>query len=58
MMQQELIVPGDDSWDRENEALPQPFDVWTRANVGESLPFPITPLTETNFPRFLGLDAK
>ncbi len=57
-MKQELLVPGDDTWDRENEAPPQTFDLWTRANVGENLPFPITPLTETNFPRLFGLVAK
>ena len=43
------IPPGDDSWDREKDLPPQPFDLWTRTNVGENLPFPITPLTGTNF---------
>jgi hypothetical protein len=31
-------------------------DVWTRTNVGENLPYPITPLTETHFPVLFGLD--
>jgi ubiquinone/menaquinone biosynthesis C-methylase UbiE len=30
--------PGDDSWDREGDLPPQPFDLWTRTNVGENLP--------------------
>jgi phosphohistidine swiveling domain-containing protein len=51
------IPPGDDSWDREHDLPPQPFDLWTRTNVGESLPFPITPLTQTNFPLLFKLDA-
>ena len=50
------IPPGDDSWDREAEVPPQPFDLWTRTNVGENLPFPITPLTATNFPKMFALD--
>lgn len=50
------IPPGDDSWGREAEVPPQPFDLWTRTNVGENLPFPITPLTATNFPKLFALD--
>ncbi len=50
------IPPGDDSWDREKEVPPRPFDLWTRTNVGENLPFPITPLTATNFPKMFALD--
>lgn len=37
----EPIPPGDDSWGREGDLSPQPFDLWTRTNVGENLPFPI-----------------
>ncbi len=48
--QEEYAVPGDDSWDRENEPAPQPFDLWTRTNLGENFPFPITPLSETIWP--------
>lgn len=51
------IPPGDDSWDREHDLPPRPFDLWTRTNIGESLPFPVTPLTETNFLRLFNLDA-
>ncbi len=50
------IPPGDDSWDSEDVLPPQPFDLWTRTNVGENLPFPITPLTATAFPALFGLD--
>jgi rifampicin phosphotransferase len=50
------IPPGDDAWDREQDLPPQPYDVWTRTNVGENLPYPVTPLTETNFPVLVGLN--
>lgn len=39
-----VAVPGDDNWLSE-ESSPQPFDLWTRANFGEVLPNPVTPLT-------------
>lgn len=52
------VPPGDDSWNRESELPPQPFDLWTRTNIGENLPFPITPLTETNFPKIFGLNQE
>ncbi len=48
--QEEYAVPGDDSWDRENEPTPQSFDLWSRTNLGENFPFPITPLSETIWP--------
>ncbi len=48
--QEEYVVPGDDSWDRENEPAPQPFDLWSRTNLGENFPFPIMPLSETIWP--------
>src|SRR5947209_9350332 len=51
------IPPGDDTWDREGDLPPQSFDLWTRTNAGENLPFPVTPLTETQFPRLFGLDT-
>ncbi len=47
---EEYDVPGDDSWDRQNEPPPQPFDLWTRTNLGENFPFPISPLTSTAWP--------
>jgi rifampicin phosphotransferase len=50
------IPPGDDTWNREHDLPPQLYDLWTRTNVGENLPYPITPLTETNFPVLNGLD--
>jgi phosphohistidine swiveling domain-containing protein len=50
------IPPGDDVWDREHDQPPHPYDVWTRTNLGENLPFPITPLTEVNFPLLFGLN--
>ena len=52
------VPPGDDTWDRESDVPAQPFDIWTRTNVGENLPFPVTPLTSTNFGRIFGLDAQ
>src|SRR5712691_1688008 len=52
------IAPGDDTWDSEGILPPQSFDLWTRTNVGENLPFPITPLTETGFPALFGLDKE
>ncbi len=42
-----LTPPGLDDWNRTNEQPPRPYDRWTRTNVGENLPFPVTPLTET-----------
>ncbi len=48
--------PGDDGWNREHDLPSQPYDVWTRVNVGENLPYPVTPLTETNFPILNGLN--
>jgi rifampicin phosphotransferase len=50
------IPPGDDAWDCEQDLPPQPYDVWTRTNVGENLPYPVTLLTETNFPVLVGLN--
>lgn len=51
------VPPGDDDWDREECVAPQPFDLWTRTNVGENMPFPLTPLTATNFPRLFQLES-
>ncbi|HLQ10620.1 MAG TPA: PEP-utilizing enzyme, partial [Ktedonobacteraceae bacterium] len=47
-------APGDDTWDRGNDKPPQPFDLWTRTNFGENLPYPVTPLTSTGFPLIMG----
>ena len=48
------VAPGDDFWDRGSDKPPQPFDLWTRTNFGENLPFPVTPLTSTGFPLIMG----
>ena len=48
--QEEYAVPGDDSWNRDNEPTRQSFDLWSRTNLGENFPFPITPLSETIWP--------
>jgi rifampicin phosphotransferase len=50
------VPPGDDSWDREHDQPPQPYDLWTRTNLGENLPYPLTPLTATNFPALFALN--
>ncbi len=52
------IPPGDDTWNREQDLPSQPYDVWTRTNVGENLPHPITPLTETHFPVLFALNTE
>ena len=48
------VAPGDDSWDQESNKPPRPYDLWTRTNFGENLPFPVTPLTSTGFPLIMG----
>ena len=58
MTEKQTVPPGDDSWDMGNDATPQVFDVWTRTNIGENIPLPVTPLTLTNFPRLFGLDTQ
>src|SRR5712692_10577887 len=45
-----------DAWDSEQTISPQPYDLWTRANVGENMPFPVTPLTLTGFAALFKLD--
>nr|MBA3534793.1 hypothetical protein [Ardenticatenales bacterium] len=45
-------VPGDDHWFPEDSAPAQPFDLWTRANFGEVLPYPVSPLTLSGFYRW------
>ncbi len=44
----EVHAPGDDQWLPE-ENMSHPFDLWTRANFGEVLPNPVTPLTLSSF---------
>lgn len=49
--QERLFVPGDDAWDRRQpQPAPQPYDIWTRTNMGENFPFPITPYTSSLWP--------
>ncbi len=52
MQYEELPVPGDDSWDQQSEPPTQPYDLWTRTNLGENFPDPITPLSATLWPTF------
>lgn len=51
------IPPGNDTWNREQDQPPRPYDVWTRTNVGENLPYPITPLTETHLSALFALNT-
>ncbi|TMC57682.1 MAG: hypothetical protein E6J21_13905, partial [Chloroflexota bacterium] len=52
MQYEELPVPGDDSWDQQPEPPTQPYDLWTRTNLGENFPDPITPLNATLWSTF------
>lgn len=47
--QSQLSIPGDDRWLPEEQFVAQPFDLWTRANFGEVLPNPLSPLTLSGF---------
>ena len=46
-------VPGDD-WPVLDERPPQPFDLWTLANVGELWPQPVSPLVASVIPLVIG----
>jgi len=46
-------VTGDD-WPALDERPPQPFDVWTQANVGELWPEPVSPLVASAIPMVIG----
>jgi pyruvate,water dikinase len=50
--QSELAVPGDDGWDHQLLPQAQPYDLWTRTNLGENFPDPISPLSATLWPIF------
>jgi rifampicin phosphotransferase len=50
--QSELAVPGDESWDRQTKSQAQPYDLWTRTNLGENFPDPVSPLSATLWPIF------
>jgi rifampicin phosphotransferase len=56
--QSELAVPGDDSWDQQTEPQAQPYDLWTRTNLGENFPDPISPLSATLWPIFFLLGRR
>jgi pyruvate,water dikinase len=45
-----VIPPGDDGWDQDSVAPSQPHDLWTRTNLGENFPDPVTPLSATTWP--------
>ncbi|WP_420632209.1 PEP/pyruvate-binding domain-containing protein [Candidatus Leptofilum sp.] len=53
----EIDVPGDDNWQPEEEIQRQPFDLWTRANFGEVLPHPVSPLTMSSL-QMIGDEAE
>jgi pyruvate,water dikinase len=42
--------PGDDNWPACGKFSPQPFDRWSRANVGEMWPDPVSPLVWSTIP--------
>lgn len=51
-------IPGDDDWPALGLGTPQPFDLWTQANVGEVWPHPVTPLTWSGIPEALNTAAR
>lgn len=47
------VPPGDDDWLPVIDQPPvRPFDLWTRANFGEVLPYPVSPFTLSGFQRW------
>lgn len=48
------VVPGDWNWSPHGECATQPYDLWTRANVGEIWPEPVSPLVWSIIPEFIG----
>jgi pyruvate,water dikinase len=53
--QEDLPVPGDDAWEPRPRPAIQPYDLWTRTNIGENFLEPITPLSNTLWPAFFVL---
>jgi len=53
--QEELPVPGDDTWEQHEKPEIHPYDLWTRTNIGENFLDPITPLSATLWPTFFVL---
>ncbi len=54
----EVEVPGDDDWPVLEEKPPQPFDLWTRVNVGEAWPYPVSPLLWSGIPLSMNEGAR
>jgi len=50
--------PGDDDWPALGEKPPQPFDLWTRANLGEAWPYPVSPLLWSSVPFTMNLGMR
>lgn len=48
--QEDLPVPGDDTWEPHEKPEVHPYDLWTRTNLGENFLDPITPLSATLWP--------
>ncbi|HEU5374728.1 MAG TPA: PEP/pyruvate-binding domain-containing protein, partial [Ktedonobacteraceae bacterium] len=53
--QEELPVPGDDTWELHEKPEVHEYDLWTRTNIGENFLDPITPLSATLWPTFFVL---
>ena len=54
----DVHAPGDDCWLASGELTPQEFDLWTRVNVGEIWPCPVTPLMWSGVPFILDTTAR
>ncbi len=44
------LSPGNDDWPVDDECSPQPYDLWTRSNLGENFPDPLVPLCWSALP--------
>ena len=53
--QEDLPVPGDDTWEQREKPAAHDYDLWTRTNIGENFLDPITPLSATLWPTFFVL---
>jgi phosphohistidine swiveling domain-containing protein len=47
------LPPGDDDWQAMAAGTEHPFDLWTRANVGELWPDPVSPLVASTVPEII-----
>ncbi len=50
----EPVAPGDDDWPSVDQRPPGPFDLWTRAVLGEVWPQPVSPLMWSGIPVIIG----